>query len=399
MRKAQAGCGRGRGKVRIGIGLWRGTLAAWALLSALARAAAFDASPGILVPGPGARPEIAFACCDQGIGPMQALFADPKVIAELKSQEAPVGVAIQDFSPERAGIVRRLNQAGIPAIAWLLLAKEDGYYLNADNASAAVARAAAFEQWTKENRLQWAAVGLDIEPNFGQFKALSGHPWRLLTTLFVQALEFRRMARARRGYAALIRTLQADGYPVQTYQMPYVIAERREGSELADRMLGTVDIEGNEDYVMLYTSLARPAAAGMLWFLGPEARGIAIGSTDGPGMAGAGTGPLSWDEFARDLIVASHFSRKIGVYNLEGCVRQGFLARLSTMDWNAPAVIPSASIWRAVRLGFLIRGLFWLSAHGVVLLCCVILVIAAVARQRRIRRWMHSSVTAVRLRS
>jgi hypothetical protein len=411
MRKTQAGCGRGPGGGRICTGQRRGTLAAWVLLSgqvllsglvwvsAPARAATFDASTGISVPGPGARPEIAFACCDQGIGPMQALFADPGVIPELKSLDARVGVAIEDFSPERAQIVRRLNQEGVPAIAWLLLAKEDGYYLNADNATAAAARVTAFEQWTQENHLQWAAVGLDIEPDFAELKGLSGYRWRLTATLLEQALEFRRMARAQQDYVALIRKLQADGYAVQTYQMPYVLAERREGSELADRMLGTVDVQGNEEYVMLYSSFARPAGAGMIWFLGPDAQGIALGSTDGDGTAGSGRGPLSWDEFARDLTVAGHYSRRIAVYDLEGCVRQGYLARLNAMDWSAPAVIPSASISRVVRLGFLVRGLFWVTAHFVVIVCCAILVIAAVARQRRIRRWMTSSVMAIRLRN
>jgi len=330
---------------------------------------------------------------------MQALFADPGVTAQLKRLDAGVGVAIQDFSPERAALVRRLNQAGIPAIAWLLLAKSDGYYLNADNAPAAAARVDAFEQWTQQNHLQWAAVGLDIEPDYARFKGLSGHRWQLAATLLRRAFDFRRMARARRQYAALVRKLQVDGYSVQTYQMPYVLAERREGSALADRLLGTVDVRGNEEYVMLYTSFARPAGAGIIWELAPEAQGIALGSTDGEGTAGSATGPLNWDEFSRDLIVAGHFSRNIGVYNLEGCVRQGFLARLNNLNWNAPAVIPAASVSRAQRLGFLVRCLFWVSAHCLFLVCCAVLVVAAVFRQRRLSRRMKSSVMAIRLRS
>lgn len=73
---------------------------------------------------------------------------------------------------------------------------------------------------------------------------------------------------------------------------------------------------------MLYTSFARQIGAGMIWSIGRNARAIPIGSTDGESSAGTGAGPLDWDEFTRDLIVASHFSKHIGIYDLEGCVRQ-----------------------------------------------------------------------------
>jgi hypothetical protein len=46
----------------------------------------------------------------------------------------------------------------------MMLPKEQGYYLNADNSPAAMVRLLAFEKWTAENGLKWAAVGLDMEP-------------------------------------------------------------------------------------------------------------------------------------------------------------------------------------------------------------------------------------------
>jgi hypothetical protein len=392
MKENCAGAGPG---LRLAV---RGWLQAWILVAAAVQTAALDAPAGIRVPGPGTRPEITFACCDQGAGPMQALFADPQLIPELKELDAGVAVAIEDFSPERAGVVRRLNQAGIPAIAWIVLPKEEGVYLNADNAPAAARRVSAFEEWTKENGLRWAAVGLDIEPNFAAFRALREHRLRLLGSLVKDGWNFPRMARAQRDYAALVAGLERDGFRVQTYQMPYVVAERREGSELADRLLGSVEVRGDEEYLMLYTGYARPAGAGLIWELGPGAQGIAIGSTDGMGAAGSGMGPLSWDEFSRDLIVASHFTRKVGVYNLEGCVWQGFLPRLIAMDWNAATVIPAQSVARAGRLGMMVRGLFWVSSHALVLLCCAALLIVALLRYRRNRRLRTTSVTAIRLR-
>jgi len=58
----------------------------------------------------------------------------------------------------------------------------------------------------------------------------------------------------------------------------------------------------------------------MIWSLGRGAQGISLGSTDGETPPGVGSGPLDWNEFSRDLIVASHYSRRVGVYDLEGLV-------------------------------------------------------------------------------
>ena len=98
-------------------------LALLACLSApIAATSALASSPAaISVQGPGVQPQLGFACCDQGIAQMQALFADPSMVAALRNLHAQVAVAIADFSPERAQIVRMLNQQQIPVIAGLML--------------------------------------------------------------------------------------------------------------------------------------------------------------------------------------------------------------------------------------------------------------------------------------
>lgn len=348
-------------------------------LSAIAE----NSAAGIRITGPGTPPQLGFACCDQGIEQMQALVANAEVIADLKDLHAEVAVPTEDFSPARAAVVHQLNQDGIPVIAWLVLSQEDGIYLNADNAPQAAARIAAFEKWTEENSLKWEAVGLDIEPNFNEFAMLKGHRWRLIGTLLGRSLNFRRAAQAKRDYARLIREIQARGYPVQTYLMPYVPAERSVHSTLPDRMLGTVDVRGNQEYLMLYTSNARAVGGGMIWSLGRHAQGITIGVTDGEGKPGSASGPLDWEEFSRDLIVTSHFTNRIGIYNLEGCVKQGFLSRLKSMDWSQSVMIPEASLKRAERVGLLSRTVLWIASNLLYLLLAAALLIGWRLRVRR----------------
>ena len=358
-------------------------LACWLGMLGMQPAYAAEAADGVRIAGPGVQPQLGFACCEHDIAQSQAMFSDPAVIGALKELHAEVAIALPDFSPERADLVHRLNSAGIPAIAWLLLPKAQGFYFNADNAPEAASRVAAFEQWTSENHLEWAGVGLDVEPNFAQLSALRRHRWRLLATLVGRAVNGRRLDNAQRAYNALIGDLERRGYEVQTYQMPYVPAERSVGSTLPDRLLGTLELRGSEVYLMLYTSYARMAGAAMIWSLGRNAQGIAVGVTEGEGTPGSGTGPLDWEEFSRDLIVASHYSKRIGIYDLEGCVRQGFLPRLEAMDWSQSVVIPAENVKRATRLGRAVRTVLWIASHFVYLLIAVLVLIALLVWRSR----------------
>ncbi len=338
------------------------------------------------VQGPGMQPQLGFACCDQGLDEAQSLFAQPGVLTQLQSLHATIAVPTLDFSAQRANLVRTLHQQGIPVIAWIMLAKEKGYYLNADNAQEAAARLTAFEQWTSANNLHWAAVGLDIEPNFAALGQLRGHRWRLAMTLLGRSVELGRLRRARKAYAELIGLIHTWGYPVQIYAMPYVPAERAVHSSLADRLLGTVDVRGDQNYLMLYTTSARRVGAAMIWSLGRNAWGITVGSTDGLGTPGQGNGPLDWTEFSRDLIVASHFTPHIGVYNLEGCIRQGFLPRLLAMNWSQTVVIPAAQAQRAERIGWLSRSVLWVGSNLICLVAAALILSWLVWRRRRRRR-------------
>ena len=318
---------------------------------------------GISVQGSGDQPQLGFACCDQGIAQMKELFAHPDVVADLKSLHAQVAVAIADFSPERAKVVRMLNQQKIPVIAAVMLQTKDGPYFNADDVAEAPAQIAAFEKWTQDNGLHWAAIGIDIEPNFGELAALRSHPWRLVTTLMPDAFDGERMDRAQEEYSALIQQIQLQEYPVETYTLPYGPVELMVHTTVLDRLLGTVDVKGDENDLMIYTSYARPVGSAIIPDLGSDAQGIIVGITDGPPPSGSGFGPLDWDEFSSDLIVASHYAHHVGVYNLEGCVQQGFLARLRNLDWGRTVVIPAASVSRAKRHVLAFEIALWTLAH------------------------------------
>lgn len=320
---------------------------------------------------------------------METLLSDPKIIADLKDLQAGIAFAVPDFTPLRAQMVRRLNDAAVPVFAWVELPREQGVYLSVDNVPQAQARFDEFQKWTAANGLRWAGVGLDIEP---EIDSLSGSKLRLAWTFFQRSFEGGRVTGAREQYAQLIRRLQSQGYLVMTYQLPFIVGERRAHSSLVERLFGIVDVRGDREVLMLYTSFARTFGAALIWKFGPSAQAIAVGST----VAQPGAPPLDWDEFSRDLIVASHFSQVVGVYDLEGCVQQGFLPRLKNMDWGQSVVISYKEINKVAMLGRDIGAALWILSH---LLYLLAILAAAIAlwiawRIRRKPRRPHNSVPA-----
>lgn len=311
---------------------------------------------------PAQPPQLVFAC-DSATGPLQTLFADPAIIADLQKLHAGVALALADLSPGRAEVVRKLNQAGIPVTAWLALPMDQGYYMNAGNEPQTAARFAAFQKWTADNGLRWVAIGLDIEPDIRDFADMRHHKLRLLATLVARYFEIGRVQRAREAYAGLIRNLQASGYPVETYQFPFIADERDAHTTLLERLFGLVDVRGNTEVLMLYTSFNHTMDSAVVWKYGPQAQAIAVGSTKNDPASDAQFPPLNWSELSHDLLVASHFSHVVAIYSLEGCVQQGFLPKLMAMDWNQPVTIPAAAVAKVNRMRSRIHTILWIGTN------------------------------------
>lgn len=324
----------------------------------------------------GARPYLVFAC-DNNPDQFPSLFK-PDLIADLKFLGAGVGLSTIDFSPARTQLVQRLNAAGIPVHAGIALPPDQGGYANAGNAPQVLAAFNAFDQWTKENNLKWQAVGLDIEPNLSEFAAARDHKLQLVGLALRRALDGQRVVQAREAYSSIIRQMQSRGYSVETYQFPLIADERRADSTVLERLLGLVDVRGNDEALMIYTSFNHKLDSAMIWEYGPDAQAIAVGSTalSGDAATDAAFPPLNWDQFSRDLIVARHFSHTIGVYNLEGSIKQGFIARLKTVNWNEPVVIPSQALTSAARLRKLAHVGLWLASRVIYIAIVVLLIFA-----------------------
>jgi len=314
-------------------------------------------------------PELTFFCELEGEA-LQELFSDPGVIESLVALGASVSMGILDISPERAEIVRQLNSAGIPVIGWLLLPKEEGYWFNLSNGPQAVARYADFKVWTLESKLQWRAVGIDVEPDIREMEGLMQGRMATLVPIVRRFLNTRVLNDARATYWNLVYQMKMDGYRVDSYHFPFIIDERKAGASLLQRMAGLFDLPSDREVLMLYTSMIRPYGPGVLWSYAPEAESVGVGVTGG-GVQMEGVSeirPLDWVEFSRDLRLARRRTDDIHIFSLEGCVQQGFLERLRAFDWDGPVTLPldQARKTNVVRKG--LQGVLWGSAHPLLLL-------------------------------
>lgn len=335
-----------------------------------------------------APPALSFFC-ELETQPLHDLFARPEVVEFLQDSQATLCLGILDLSEARARVVQDLNAAGVSVTAWLLLPRDQGYWLNLDNASQAAERYAQFSAWSREYGLHWSRIGLDIEPDFQTMKLMTTNRLAAVQRLFRQYADRQRLARGKQAYHALVEQMHTDGYTVETYQIPLIIDERMAHSKLVQRFAGLVDLpEADREILMLYSSFTRPWGQGILWSYGPFAQGIGLGIT-GQGMeqeAALEVRPMNWAELETDLLLARQHCHNLYIFSLEGCVQQNFLPLLRKLAWEKPVQVPYAAARQSEDIRGLFRRLLWLLERPAMILFGLAMLVSGVVFVWRKRR-------------
>jgi len=144
-------------------------------------------------------------------------------------------------------------------------------------------------------------------------------------------------------------------------------------------------VRGGDEVLMAYSSFNHAAGGGIPLLYGPQTQTLAVGTTLDDKAAGLAA--LTWEEFSRDLVVASHFSHLVGIYSLEGCIRQGFLPRMIALDWSQTVTIPAEQVTAAEKFDRHLRHAIWIfSRLPYIVIGLLLLAVWFVWRRLRRRR-------------
>ena len=330
------------------------------------------------------KPQLTFFC-ELDAAPLQELFTGTKLTKQLKEMQAAISLGIIDLTKERAAVVKKLNKAGIPVTAWLLLPKDQGYWFNLENAEHAAERYQQFSAWTTENKLNFAGIGLDIEPDINLMKQLPKDPKNVLTKLGKKLFSNGKWKAQRQRYIDLVNQIRLDGYTVEDYQFPLIADERKARSNIMARTLGLVDLPVDREVFMLYTSFFPAAGAGILESYAGEAGGIGLGVTGG-GVIIEGTvdaQPITWEALRRDMLLSVRHTPNLYIFSLEGCVWRDWLPAIAELDWNAEVSIPSQQAGQVKMVRRSAQAVLWGLSHPLWVLAGFVLIVGLANRGKK----------------
>jgi len=310
------------------------------------------------------KPTLTFFC-ELENRPLADLFNGHQVINDLKTIDANLSLGLIDLSEQRAQVVKKLNRAGIPVTAWILLPKEHGYWTNLDSIEETVAQYNAFKIWKDKFKLDFAAIGLDIEPKLDFLSSFMRNPLSQIPNLIKRLFEGQRYRNAEISLRALIHVIHGDGYAVEAYQFPTVVDERKSRSNTIAKTLGLPALPVDREVLMLYSSFFPKFSDSILWSYAQESRAVGVGSTGG-GVEIEGFPPLRtmrWIDLKRDLLLASQHAKHLYIFSLEGCVNNQYMDRLIDLDWSTKVIPPIRSAMGISLIRKVGQTFLWALSH------------------------------------
>jgi hypothetical protein len=345
-------------------------------------------------------PQLVFFCELEAVG-QRKLFDQPTTLNILSKNSYGIALAIREFTPEQAAVVRTLNAHSIPLTAWLLLPKEAGYWVNVDNYPQTIAQYHMFQEWARTERLSFVAVGLDMQSPPALRDTLSTvHPVSIYQAI-VAARNNALFPAAYEAYHDLVTEIHLDGYAVHLYQFPFVMDDRRAGTTLVQRTLNVVALPVDVEVLLCYSSLVPRRLGGnrlgtaLIAEYGVYADAIGIGSTGSSASVHPThrhpAAPLTWNDLVRDLQQATEYTETIYLHSLEGCVEQGYLARLADTTRQPTSSLPLRYGLVARLIRQFINIILWWSWAGLTFMGWLGWVVVAIIMIRRLFDRMRRS--------
>lgn len=305
------------------------------------------------------------------------MFEDTTIIETLRKMNAEVRMGLVDLTYDRVQVIKKLNEAGIPVVAWLLLPEDEGYWFNASNGLLAYKRYRDVIQWAEFNGLQFKTIGIDLELDINDANLIRENPWNLFSMIPPRLFNKSEIEKGRREYEQLIETMQNDGFKVESYYAPFIKDETAIGNTAIQQVTKFLDIKTNKEIPMLYSSfLGNPDGYYKIYGLDIGLKAVGIGSTGGGVDTTLPT--LSYEELVHDISIASKFADEVHVFSLEGCVQKGYLKRLADQQFDDKLEFNQEQIQSVHKLQKFVKFVSNVLSYPTLFFLSIFLIIAAV---------------------
>ena len=305
------------------------------------------------------------------------MFDDTTIIASLKKMNAEIRMGMVDLSFDRVEVVKKLNQAGIPVVAWILLPENEGYWFNSSNGLQALKRYRDLQQWAAFNDLEFKAIGIDLELDINDAKLVRDNPLNLFWMIPPRLYSKAEYEKGQREYAQLIETMQQDGYMVESYYAPFIKDETAKGNTAIQQATKFLDIKTNKEIPMLYSSfLGNPDGYYKIYGSDIGLKAVGVGSTGGGVDTTLPT--LGYEQLVHDISVASMFADEVHVFSLEGCVQKGFLTRLSEQQFDSKIELDQVQIQSVQQIQKFVKFVSTILSYPTLLILSIILIITGI---------------------
>jgi hypothetical protein len=236
------------------------------------------------------------------------------------------------------------------------------------------------------------AIGIDIEPDIRDAVRFGDQPSVDVNTLVRRIADRWHIDAATADYATVVTQMRADGFAVESYEIPFVRDDRVSGSTIARRLLGLPDLAADRTVIQLYSSNVRPYGPGLIATYAPESSSVLIGSIAADGH----NRPLSESELLRDLghvaacgVTHIYIADMQAVYALPG-VADVIVAQA----WRNQTLPPTDEVHHQVsRMRAGVRALLWAGARPAVLLPLLIPVLLLIRRMLRVSATHNTGTT------
>lgn len=309
---------------------------------------------------------------------LSGLFKDSTLIPTLQKLHAEIRMGILDLTQQRVKIIKSLNEAKIPVVAWLLLPEEKGYWFHSGNGDMALERYKEIKAWADENQIIFSGIGIDLELDMNDMKLLQSNPMKLLGKLPGRLYDNSEIEIGSQKYAELIATIKNDGYKVESYYASFIKDETALHNTSIQQLTKFLDIKTDKEIPMLYSSFIGNAD-GLLKIYGMDAglKQVAIGSTGG----GVDTTLpiLTYEELVHDLNMASKFADEIHIFSLEGCVQHGYLKKLLEYKSNTSLPFDESQVKSVQKLQKIFKTASSVLSYPTIFFICILLIIILIS--------------------